>query len=58
MMTQIPWELLEDYVKGDDIKNSGVGMLFLPKDDAKLKTAKTAIEAVCAKNEIEVFLVP
>jgi len=55
MMTQIPWELLEDYVKGDDIKNSGVGMLFLPKDDAKLKTAKTAIEAVCAKNEIEVL---
>ena len=31
MMTGIPWELLEDYVKGDDIKNTGVGMFFLPQ---------------------------
>ena len=54
MMTQIPWKLFEDYVKGDDVKHAGVGMMFLPKDSEKLKTAKTAIEAVCKKNDIEV----
>jgi hypothetical protein len=30
-MTSIPWELFSDYVKGDDIKKSGVGMFFLPQ---------------------------
>jgi len=55
MMTQIPWELFEDYVKGDGIKHAGVGMLFLPKDENKLKDAKEAIEQVCKKNDIEVL---
>ena len=30
-MTSIPWELFANYVKGDDIKKSGVGMFFLPQ---------------------------
>ena len=31
MMTSIPWELFEDFVKGEDIKNTGIGMFFLPQ---------------------------
>ena len=31
MMTSIPWELFEEFVKGDDIKNTGIGMFFLPQ---------------------------
>jgi len=45
-MTQIPWELFSSMVKGDDIKKSGVGMMFLPQDDGKRATAKAAIEEV------------
>jgi hypothetical protein len=35
-MTSIPWELFSDYVKGDDIKKSGVGMFFLPQVRSRL----------------------
>ena len=31
MMTGIPWELLKEFVAGDDTKKSGVGMFFLPQ---------------------------
>mmetsp|Transcript_26391 Transcript_26391/g.86725 ORF Transcript_26391/g.86725 Transcript_26391/m.86725 type:complete len:1602 (-) Transcript_26391:107-4912(-) len=50
MMTAIPWELFEDWVKGDDTKKSGVGMMFLPQDPSKRETAKKAVEAVATKN--------
>ena len=40
MMTSIPWELLEDFVKGDDIKKSGVGMFFLPQVPASYRVKK------------------
>jgi hypothetical protein len=42
MMTSIPWELFEDFVKGDDIKNTGIGMFFLPqvwRSSANLRVA-------------------
>jgi len=55
MMTAIPWELFEDFVKGDDIKMSGVGMFFLPQDEGKRNTAKKAIEDVAKSNNFEVL---
>ena len=42
-------------VKGDDIKKSGVGMMFLPQDDGKRATAKAAIEEVAKKNGLAVL---
>jgi glutamate synthase domain-containing protein 1 len=55
MMTQIPWELFKSMVSGDDIKKTGVGMMFLPQDDAKRKTAKEAIEGVAKANGLKVL---
>ncbi|KAJ1496304.1 nucleophile aminohydrolase [Baffinella frigidus] len=55
LMTQIPWELFSSMVKGDDIKKSGVGMMFLPQDSDKRAAAKAAIEEVAKKNGLAVL---
>ena len=43
-MTSIPWELLEDFVKGDDIKHAGVGMFFLSQVPVPLPLLRLQVE--------------
>ena len=52
IMTQIPWQLFAEY-RSDDCPQPGVGMVFLPQDQARRDAVKQVIERVCEKNELQ-----
>lgn len=46
VMTSVPWDLFNNWAKEQGIasldnSNTGVGMVFLPKDEKQMKEAKT-----------------
>lgn len=51
IMTQIPWKLFSEY-RGEDCPQPGVGMIFLPRDEARRNAVKEVIESVCDINEL------
>lgn len=53
VMTQIPWELFDEYIPSDDRNVVGVGMVFLPRDEAIREKTKIVFEEVCSANELE-----
>jgi glutamate synthase (ferredoxin) len=52
IMTQIPWKLFEEY-RSENYPQPGVGMIFLPRDEARRNAVKKRIEAVCIANELD-----
>jgi len=51
VMTQIPWELFKDY-RSEDCQRPGVGMVFMPQEEARRDEVKAIIEQVCEANEL------
>ena len=51
IMTQIPWKLFDEF-RSESCPQPGVGMIFLPKDEAKRDAVKAKIEEVCTNNEL------
>ena len=51
IMTQIPFKLLEEY--GVVPKETGVGMVFLPRDEERRNQIKEMMESVCQANELD-----
>jgi glutamate synthase (ferredoxin) len=52
IMTQIPWKLFDEY-RSENCPQPGVGMIFLPRDEARRDAVKKRIEAVCIANELD-----
>lgn len=55
LMTSIPWDLFNDWaskqgISSLDKSNTGVGMVFLPKDENYMKEAKTGNFILDVKN--------
>ncbi|KAK6124663.1 hypothetical protein DH2020_041595 [Rehmannia glutinosa] len=60
LMTSIPWDLFNNWANEQgmgafDQLHTGVGMMFLPKDDALMKQAKTAILNIFKQEGLEVL---
>ncbi|KAG6430984.1 hypothetical protein SASPL_109059 [Salvia splendens] len=60
IMTSIPWDLLNNWANEQgtasfDQLHTGVGMLFLPKDEDLMKQAKTAILKIFEQEGLEVL---
>ncbi|KAI0519949.1 hypothetical protein KFK09_007412 [Dendrobium nobile] len=60
LMTSVPWDLFNDWaskqgVASLDRSNTGVGMVFLPKDENYMKAAKTAIMRTFLEEGLEVI---
>lgn len=60
IMTKIPWKLLESWQKSEglpdfDSSKTGVGMLFLPRDEAAAQAAKEVINKVFLEEGLEVI---
>ncbi|KAL1548750.1 Ferredoxin-dependent glutamate synthase [Salvia divinorum] len=60
IMTSIPWDLLniwanEQGIASFDQLHTGVGMMFLPKDEDLMKQAKTAILKIFEQEGLEVL---
>lgn len=51
IMTQIPWKLFDEY-RSENCPQPGVGMIFLPRDEAKRNAVKEKIEQICTANEL------
>ncbi len=54
VMTKIPWKLLAKDFPDLDEAHTGVGMLFLPNDDALVATSKQVIEEAAAAEGITI----
>mmetsp|Transcript_49724 Transcript_49724/g.105715 ORF Transcript_49724/g.105715 Transcript_49724/m.105715 type:complete len:1674 (-) Transcript_49724:475-5496(-) len=52
IMTQIPWKLFKDY-RSENCPKPGVGMVFLPQEEARRNEVKEVIEKVCEANELQ-----
>ncbi|KAL7552362.1 hypothetical protein ACHAWF_015596 [Thalassiosira exigua] len=52
IMTQIPWKLFSEY-RSESCPQPGVGMVFMPRDEARRDEVKQVIERVCEANELE-----
>ncbi|KAK6942180.1 Glutamate synthase domain, partial [Dillenia turbinata] len=60
VMTSIPWDLFNSWANEEGIASfdrlhTGVGMIFLPKDDVLMKEAKEAIVGVFQQEGLEVL---
>lgn len=60
VMTAIPWDLFNDWAKDQGISSfdqshTGVGMVFLPKDDILAEEAKKVVVEIFAQEGIEVI---
>ncbi|KAK2981099.1 hypothetical protein RJ640_021153, partial [Escallonia rubra] len=60
LMTSIPWDLLDNWadeqgIASFDKLHTGVGMVFLPKDDAFMKDAKSVINNIFQQEGLEVL---
>ncbi|CAN6444099.1 unnamed protein product [Victoria cruziana] len=60
LMSSIPWDLFNNWADKQGISlfnesNTGVGMVFLPKDEAHLKEAKTVIANVMKQEGLQVL---
>ncbi|CAO2822299.1 unnamed protein product [Amaranthus hypochondriacus] len=60
VMTAIPWVLFDDWAKDQGIapfdrSNTGVGMVFLPKDDLLAEEAKKVVLKIFAQEGLEVI---
>lgn len=60
LMTSIPWEMYNNWVSEQgvpslDRSNTGVGMVFLPKDEKHMKEAKTVIMNTFLAEGLEVL---
>ncbi|CAI9099640.1 OLC1v1036493C2 [Oldenlandia corymbosa var. corymbosa] len=60
LMTSIPWEFFNDWAEKQglaalDTLHTGVGMVFLPKDDDQMKEAKKVIENIFKQEGLEVL---
>ncbi|KAK4487377.1 hypothetical protein RD792_005998 [Penstemon davidsonii] len=60
VMTSIPWDLLNNWANEQGIgafdqNHTGVGMVFLPKDDDLMKQAQTAIVNIFKQEGLEVL---
>ncbi|KAH0465531.1 hypothetical protein IEQ34_005634 [Dendrobium chrysotoxum] len=60
LMTSVPWDLFNDWaskqgVASIDRSNTGVGMVFLPKDENYMKAAKTAITRTFLEEGLDVI---
>lgn len=60
LMTSIPWDLFNNWAKEQrigsfDRLHTGVGMVFLPKDDDLMKEAKTVIDNSFKQEGLEVL---
>merc|ERR1719401_1852391 len=51
VMTQIPWQLFSDY-RSEECPKPGVGMVFLPRDEARREAVQRVVERVCAANDL------
>ncbi|GAB4817933.1 hypothetical protein N2152v2_004979, partial [Parachlorella kessleri] len=54
LMTKVPWELLKAEVPGLSEENTGVGMLFIPDDDAVEAQCREIFNSVAAEEGFEV----
>jgi glutamate synthase (ferredoxin) len=52
VMTQVPWKLFDEYRSSETCPQPGVGMIFLPRDEARREQVKALIEDVCQANEL------
>ncbi|XP_031473847.1 ferredoxin-dependent glutamate synthase, chloroplastic isoform X1 [Nymphaea colorata] len=60
VMSSIPWDLFNNWADKQGIalfneSNTGVGMVFLPKDEVQLKEAKTVIVNIMKQEGLEVL---
>eukprot|EP00249_Psilotum_nudum_P024065 c29078_g1_i2 orf=699-5618(+) len=60
LMTRIPWKLFNCWFQNQglplpDESNTGVGMVFLPKDEILAAAAKEAIDQIFAKEGVDVL---
>ncbi|KAI8464547.1 MAG: ferredoxin-dependent glutamate synthase [Monoraphidium minutum] len=55
LMTQIPWKLIARDIPAAAEGSCGVGMLFLPNDDALEAQSKAILEGVLAKEGLELL---
>ncbi|GJN10801.1 hypothetical protein PR202_ga28927 [Eleusine coracana subsp. coracana] len=60
LMSGIPWDLFDDWANKQglapfDRRNTGVGMVFLPKDEKSMAEAKAVTEKVFKDEGLEVF---
>eukprot|EP00879_Flechtneria_rotunda_P013236 GHRR01013821.1.p1 GENE.GHRR01013821.1~~GHRR01013821.1.p1 ORF type:complete len:818 (+),score=242.98 GHRR01013821.1:285-2456(+) len=55
LMTQIPWKLLKQDVPALNEATTGVGMLFLPNDDALEAQAKSILEEVVSAEGLKLL---
>ncbi|KAG2445645.1 hypothetical protein HXX76_000255 [Chlamydomonas incerta] len=54
LMTQIPWKLLKKEMPALNETTTGVGMVFMPNNDALEAQCKQILEQVCAKEGVKV----
>jgi glutamate synthase (ferredoxin) len=55
IMTQVPWELLREWVTAENQKHCGVGMMFLPLDPEKHAPMREAINDVMKASGLNVL---
>lgn len=60
LMTSIPWDLFDNWANGQGIPSfdklhTGVGMVFLPKDDDHIKEAKEVMASIFRQEGLEVL---
>ncbi|KAG2493454.1 hypothetical protein HYH03_008271 [Edaphochlamys debaryana] len=54
LMTQVPWKLLKKEMPSLNETTTGVGMVFMPNNDALEAQCKQILESVCAKEGVKV----
>ena len=55
IMTQVPWELLRDWVSAEDEVRCGVGQIFLPQDAGVRADVMKAVESLMERNQLNVL---
>jgi glutamate synthase (ferredoxin) len=51
IMTQVPWKLLSEF-RSESCPQTGVGMVFLPRDSTRRHAIQDMIQSVCERNEL------